>query len=208
MRHASVQGHGRRHRLGLSNERLEFLGDRVLGLAVAERLIRRFPDDPEGALSARHSVLVSEVTLAEVARGIDLGTALEIAPGQSNLDRDAPALLADALEAVIAAAYLDAGWEAASSIVGRLLEPRIEHVALPPRDAQSTLQERLQGRGQPLPRYEVLRVEGPDHKPSFEVRASLVGSGVSASARAPSKRAAEQAAAALLIERLDAAARP
>ncbi|HEX6143826.1 MAG TPA: ribonuclease III [Geminicoccaceae bacterium] len=201
--HASVQGRGRSRRRPLSNERLEFLGDRVLGLAVAESLMRRFPDDPEGALSARHSVLVSEVTLARVARGIDLGPALEVAPGQTNLDRDAPALLANALEAVIAAVYLDAGWPAAAAVVGRLLEGQIAAVTLPPKDPKSMLQERLQGEGLPLPRYEVVKVEGPDHAPSFEVRASLQGTEVSASAAAPSKRAAEQAAAARLIERLD-----
>lgn len=197
-----MQGRGRRRRRWVSNERLEFLGDRVLGLAVAERLIRHFPDDPEGALSVRHSALVSEVVLAEMAREIGLGEALRLAPGQVNLDRNAPALLADALEAVIAAVYLDAGWLVAAALVGRLIEPRLEAVTLPPKDPKSALQELLQGHGRPLPVYEVVRVEGPDHRPSFRVRASLKGSEVAESAEAASKRAAERAAAARLIERL------
>lgn len=205
--HSSVQGR-RRPRRGQSNERLEFLGDRVLGLAVAERLVRRFPKEPEGALSARHSTLVSEPTLAEVARTIDLGAALELAPGQTNLDPDAPALLADALEAVIAAVYLDAGWSAASELVGRLMEPRLKTVALPPKDPKSALQELLQGHGWPRPVYEVMKVEGPDHAPSFQVRVSLEGSATAASAEASSKRAAEQAAAAHLIARLQAEGLP
>jgi ribonuclease-3 len=206
--HASVQGRGRRRRRHVSNERLEFLGDRVLGLVVAERLVRTFPDEAEGALSARHSALVSEPTLAALAREIDLGQALQVAPGQSNLDPDAPALLADALEAVFAAVYLDGGWEAASEVVGRLIAPRVVSGALPPKDPKSALQEMLQGQGRPLPVYRVLQVEGPDHAPSFRVLAAVEGSDLSASAEASSKRAAERAAAARLIKRLEAEGLP
>jgi ribonuclease-3 len=199
--HASVRGRGRRPARPASNERLEFLGDRVLGLAVADSLIRRFPSEPEGALTPRLGALVSEPTLAEVARELDLGTVLEVAPGQSNLDRDAPALLADALEAVLAAVYLDAGFAAAANVVERLFAGRIATALAPPKDAKSTLQEWAQGQARPLPVYEVVRIDGPAHAPTFEVRAAL-GDERQATAVAGSKRAAEQAAAALLLEEI------
>lgn len=191
-----------RRRARRTNERLEFLGDRVLGLAVAELLIHRYPDDDEGALSPRLSVLVSEPVLAEVARALDLGSALTVARSEEEGGgRAKPAILADALEAVIGAIFLDGGWPAASEVVRRQFEPRLSTMLVPPRDAKSSLQEWTQARGLGLPVYEVLRAEGPPHAPTFEV-AVRVPAHEPVTARAASKRAAEQAAAEALIARL------
>jgi ribonuclease-3 len=195
--HSSATGPGRRVRR--TNERLEFLGDRVVGLAVAELLIRRYPHDPEGALSPRLSVLVSEPTLADVARKLGLGSWLEVAKGEETAGgRQRPAILADALEALIGAVYLDAGWEVAAALVRRCIEPRLETMALPPRDAKTTLQEWTQSRGLGLPDYRVTGTSGPAHAPTFEVAVSLAGHGC-ATATGGSKRAAEQAAAEQLL---------
>jgi ribonuclease III len=187
-----------------TNERLEFLGDRVVGLAAAELLIRRYPDEPEGALSSRLSGLVSEPALAEAARELGLGAWLEVARSEEEAGgRERPALLADALEAVMGAVYLDGGWEAAAAIARRCVEPRLETMVGPPRDAKTTLQEWTQSRGLGLPEYRVTGTSGPAHAPTFEVAASL-GELASATATGGSKRAAEQAAAEQLLARLSA----
>ena len=191
-----------------TNERLEFLGDRVVGLAVAELLIRRYPDEPEGALSSRLSGLVSERALAEAARELDLGAWLEVARSEEEAGgRERPAILADALEAVLGAVYLDGGWEAAAALVRRRVEPRLETMVGPPRDAKTALQEWTQSRGLGLPEYRVTRTSGPAHAPTFEIAASL-GDLASATATGGSKRAAEQAAAEQLLARLSAGSEP
>ena len=191
-----------------TNERLEFLGDRVVGLAVAELLIRRYPDEPEGALSSRLSGLVSERALAEAARELDLGAWLEVARSEEEAGgRERPAILADALEAVLGAVYLDGGWEAAAALVRRRVEPRLETMVGPPRDAKTALQEWTQSRGLGLPEYRVTRTSGPAHAPTFEIAASL-GDLASATATGGSKRAAEQAAAEQLLARLSAGTEP
>ena len=191
-----------------TNERLEFLGDRVVGLAVAELLIGRYPDEPEGALSSRLSGLVSERALAEAARELDLGAWLEVARSEEEAGgRERPAILADALEAVLGAVYLDGGWEAAAALVRRRVEPRLETMVGPPRDAKTALQEWTQSRGLGLPEYRVTRTSGPAHAPTFEIAASL-GDVVSATATGGAKRAAEQAAAEQLLARLSAGSEP
>lgn len=198
--HASMLGRGRRSRP--SNERLEFLGDRVLGLVIAARLIERFPKDPEGDLSRRQAALVRRETLAEIARDLDLGAWLEVARSEEEGGgRNNPAILADCLEAVIGALFLDGGLAAAEGFVRRQWEGRIEAMATPPRDAKTALQEWAQGRGLARPVYEVVRAEGPPHAPIFEVRVSLSDL-APLSASAPSKRAAEQAAADAMLRRL------
>ena len=202
--------HGSATRLGRkprrANERLEFLGDRVVGLAVAELLIRRYPDEPEGALSPRLSGLVSQPALAEAARELGLGAWLEVAPSEEEAGgRERPAILADALEALMGAVYLDGGWEAAAAIVRRCVEPRLGIMAGPPRDAKTALQEWTQSRGLGLPEYRVTSTSGPAHAPTFEVAASLADL-ASATATGGSKRAAEQAAAEQLLARLRAGA--
>jgi len=201
--HSSATKAGRRRRR--TNERLEFLGDRVVGLAVAELLIRRYPDEPEGALTPRLSGLVSEPALAEAARDLELGRWLQLARSEEQAGgRERPAILADALEALIGAVYLDGGWDSAAEVVRRCLEPRLETMVVPPRDAKSRLQEWAQARSLGLPRYEVVQTAGPDHAPAFEV-AVTVADLPPVRATASSKRAAEQAAAAALLARLEGA---
>jgi ribonuclease III len=197
--HASVAGRGKR--ATATNERLEFLGDRVLGLVIATLLLDRFTRDSEGALTRRHAALVRRETLAEIAAGLDLGAWLEVARSEEEVGRSKPAILADALEALIGAIYLDGGLAAAQAFIVRHWAERLENAGAPPRDAKSALQEWAQGRGLALPVYEVVASEGPAHAPAFEVRARLAD-GPAASATAPSKRAAEQAAAALLLASL------
>ena len=192
------------HRLD-DNQRLEFLGDRVLALAIADILHHRFPDEEEGALAKRHAQLVRRDALVEVARGIALGDHLRLAgSGRHDRDsRDAAGALADACEALIAALYLDGGLPAAAAFVRRAWEGMIAADDRPPRDPKTALQEWAQGRGDPLPKYAVVSREGPDHQPLFTVTASLKD-GRSATSSGASKRAAEQAAAADLLKRLGA----
>ena len=199
--HGSAIGSGRKRRR--TNERLEFLGDRVVGVAVAELLIRRYPDEPEGALTPRLSGLVSEPALAEAARELGLGALLQVARSEEQAGgRKRPAILADALEALIGAIYLDGGWETAAAIVRRCLEPRLETMVAPPRNAKSQLQEWTQARSLGLPRYELVQTAGPDHAPEFEVTVAIAER-PPVRATAASKRAAEQAAAAALLARLE-----
>jgi ribonuclease III len=181
-------------------DRLEFLGDRVLGLVIADLLWRRFESEPEGLLTRRLTHLVRRETLARVAEQIGLGRHLifshaEAASGAA----DNPGILADACEAVIAAIYLDAGFAAAAGFVLRWWEPLVAEMEGPPRDPKTALQEWAQARGAGLPLYQLVATDGPDHAPRFTVAASLVGGG-SATATASSKRTAEAGAAAALLE--------
>jgi ribonuclease-3 len=186
------------------NQRLEFLGDRVLGLVMAEALLAEDPEATEGQLAPRFNALVRKETCAEVAAEIDLGAVLRL--GRSEMlsgGRRKAALLGDAMEAVIAAVYLDAGFEAAQEMILRLWGARIRKVKADARDAKTTLQEWAQARGLPPPTYEQTARSGPDHQPLFEITARLQ-SGEAASAQAGSKRQAEQAAAKSLLQALTA----
>jgi ribonuclease III len=206
LREALTHGSTTVHRRWRTNERLEFLGDRVVGLAVAELLIRRYPHEPEGALSPRLSVLVSAPTLADAARELGLGSWLEVARSEEAAGgRQRQAILADAFEALIGAVYLDGGWEVAAELVRRWIEPRLETMALPPRAAKTALQEWTQSRGLGLPDYRVTGTSGPAHAPTFEVTVSLADI-ASATATGGSKQAAETAAAEQLLARLRASA--
>ncbi|MGE5268040.1 MAG: ribonuclease III [Thiohalocapsa sp.] len=205
------QGRRRARRMAAPRnfERLEFLGDRVLGLVVADRLWRRFEHEPEGDLTRRHAQLVRRETLAAVAAEIGLDRVIRMSPAEAAAGGTrSPAVLADALEAVIAAVYLDAGLDAgfaaAFALVERLWGPRIAAMAAPPRDPKTVLQEWAQGRGLPLPHYELVATSGPDHDRRFTIAVKVEGS-EEASATASSKRAAETAAAAALLERLNGA---
>jgi ribonuclease-3 len=183
-------------------QRLEFLGDRVLGLVVADLLWRRFEDEPEGLLSRRIGQLVCRETLAGVANALGLGPHLVLSPAEAAADAAAnPGILADALEALIAAIYLDGGFAAAAGFVRRWWEPLIAAMERPPRDPKTALQEWAQGRGLPLPSYALVATSGPDHALRFTVTASVAGA-EPAAATASSKRAAETLAAALLLARL------
>lgn len=203
----SRPGKGRRRRLGSAPpnyERLEFLGDRVLGLVVADLLWRRFANEPEGHLTRRLTQLVRREALARVAGEIGLGRYLRLSPAEaaSGAARN-PGILADVVEAVIAAIYLDGGLLAAFDFVERHWMPLIaEMQTMPPRDPKTTLQEWAQGRGLGLPDYRLVETSGPDHAPQFTVAVAVKGQ-EEASATAASKRAAETAAAAVLLEQLN-----
>ncbi|HVJ42794.1 MAG TPA: ribonuclease III [Dongiaceae bacterium] len=184
------------------NQRLEFLGDRILGLVVAEMLFRNFPHENEGALAKRLAALVRQDGLSRVAKSIDLGKYLIMSRGEiESGGRDNPASQADACEAVIGAIYLDAGLEPARDFIMRMWSPMMNRDAKPPQDSKTALQEWAQAGGLPLPSYDVLESSGPPHDPVFTVSVTVEGhSPTSASGR--SKRAAEQAAAAAFMTRL------
>ncbi len=185
-------------------ERLEFLGDRVLGLVVADYLWRRFEGEPEGDLTRRHTHLVRREALARVAQTIGLGRYVVLSRAEAAAGAASnPGILADACEALIAAIYLDGGFEAASAFVQRFWQPLIEEMEEPPRDPKTALQEWAQARGLALPAYELVATSGPDHAPQFTVVASVAGSD-RARATASSKRIAEARAAAMLLDRLAA----
>ncbi len=188
---------GRRH--GASYERLEFLGDRVLGLVVADMLYRSFPGESEGPLARRLAELARKEAIARVAESIDLGRHLVLSRGEEDGGgRQNPSLLADACEAVIGALYLDGGLEAARVFIEREWQPLLEENTRPPKDAKTALQEWAQGSGLPLPSYRIVASEGPPHDPVFEVEVEVAGRPpVTGSGR--SRRAAEQAAASALL---------
>ena len=187
---------------GRSNQRLEFLGDRVLGLVVAQALYERFPDEEEGALAPRLAALVRRDALARVARDIGLGGHVVMSQGEEVAGgRDNPSILADACEAVIAALYLDGGMEPAQRFIRRHWLALMEEDTAPPKDSKTELQEWAQGRGLALPDYTETGRRGPAHAPVFSVRVSVQGADPAA-ATGPSKRAAEQAAAAALLDRI------
>ena len=184
------------------NQRLEFLGDRVLGLVIADALLQADRQAAEGQIAPRFNALVRKETCAEIAREIDLGAVLKL--GRSEMKsggRRKDALLADAMEAVIAAVYRDAGLEAARTVVLSLWADKIENVRADARDPKTALQEWAQARGAPPPAYIELSRDGPDHQPVFTIEARL-STGESAQASAGSKRNAEQAAAKSLLEEL------
>lgn len=186
------------------NQRLEFLGDRVLGLVISEMLFQAFPNEDEGALARRLAALVKQDSLDIVGREIELGRYLILSRGEEDGGgRDNPATLADACESVIGALYLDGGLETARRFVERYWRPKMAAEAKPPQDAKTALQEWAQAAGLALPRYTVVKSEGPPHDPVFEVAVSVAGQ-EPASARGRSKRAAEQAAARSLLDRVGA----
>ncbi|HEY0212589.1 MAG TPA: ribonuclease III [Paenirhodobacter sp.] len=185
------------------NQRLEFLGDRVLGLTMAEALFRADRAASEGQLAPRFNALVRKETCADVARQIGLGDVLKL--GRSEMmsgGRRKEALLGDAMESVIAAVYVDAGFDAAQALVLRLWGDRISHVEDDARDAKTALQEWAQARGLPPPSYETIARQGPDHAPVFTIQVRLE-SGETEQATAGAKRQAEQAAAKALLQRLE-----
>jgi len=187
-----------------NNQRLEFLGDRVLGLIVAHLLIARFPNDDEGPLSRRHAALVRRETLAEIAGAYGLGDALTFARSEeAGNGRIKPSILADALEALIGAIYLDGGLQPAERFIQAQWEPHVQAMGKqPPRDPKTALQEWAQGRSLDLPVYTLTDTSGPAHAPRFEVEVSLSGF-PPMTANATSKRQAEQAAAKALLAKLD-----
>lgn len=187
---------------GNNYERLEFLGDRVLGLVMAELLYSLFPNEPEGHLAKRHAALVQGALLAVIAREINLGDSLILSEAErASGGADNENMLADGLEALIGALYLDAGLAPCQELIKRLWGDRVSILSNPPQDPKTALQEWAQGRGLPLPLYEVAERTGPDHAPAFTVRVTVQGF-APAAATGATRRAAEKESARILLEQL------
>lgn len=184
-----------------SNERLEFIGDRVLGLVMAEWLIERFPDEQEGKLGPRLAQLVSRPVLARIAVELGFREALDVAPHEERAGiRDAANVLADSVEAVLGAVYLDGGLEPARRFVRAAWNDVMTGQALPPKDPKTALQEWLLARGLSLPVYAIESSDGPSHAPHFVIRVAAAGR--TATGEAGAKRAAESLAASELLRQL------
>jgi len=191
-----------------NNERMEFLGDALVNLIVAEALHTRWPRADEGALTRARAALVRESALAEIARALEVGAALELGPGEMKTGghrRDS--ILADALEAVVAAIHLDSGFESCRAVVLPWFEPALGALAVGKveKDPKTRLQEWLQARQLGRPEYLLVETRGDDHERLFVVRCRLVEPEASAEGEGSSMRAAEQSAAAAVLARLEAA---
>ncbi len=184
-----------------SNERLEFLGDRVLGLVMAEWLIERFPGEQEGELGRRHAHLVSQKVIVTIAERIGLGALLSVAPGESRAGvRTKATVVSDATEALIGALYADGGLPPAKNFIRRAWAEVVDGQSAPPKDAKTALQEWFLARGETLPAYQLVAREGPPHDPAFTIgvrSGDHVGTGT-----AGSKRVAERLAAEDLLRKL------
>ncbi len=192
------------------NERLEFLGDSLLNCSVATLLYERFPQLPEGDLSRLRATLVNQASLSKVAAALDLGERLRLGEGELKSGGfRRPSILADALEALLGAVFLDAGFDAARGVVRTLLAERIEGAAAGPvdKDPKTQLQEHLQGRRLALPRYAVTHTVGEAHDQTFTVECRVDDLGIVASGQGPSRRAAEQLAAQGVLAQLEKPAR-
>lgn len=198
--HASFATNQRQQEGAPDYERLEFLGDRVLGLVVADILVRRFPKEKEGGLAPRLNALVRKDALALVAQEIELESFMRIGQGDNKQvnDRSRKAIIADACEAVIGALFLDGGLAPAQAFIQRYWGDRVSELDEIPRDAKTTLQEWAQARGLAPPVYELVDRSGPDHAPQFIMKAVLSGF-PEAQAKGSSKRSAEQAAAEAML---------
>jgi len=184
----------------VNNERMEFLGDRILNFTIADMLFKAFGDDDEGRLSKRHAALVKQETLAQVAEAIGLGEAIKLGKGENaSGGRQKATILSDAMEALIAAMYIDGGLEVAQTFILKNWLPLMHDVRL--KDAKSRLQELLQGHGQPLPEYRQETVKGEAHARTFvfKVITNTHGEGIG---EGSSKQAAQQAAASDLLEKI------
>ena len=185
----------------LTNERLEFLGDRVLGLSVADMLYVHFSAEPEGSLARRLAALVSRETLTEVAAQMSLQEHVQVGGSEGEGENRTASITANACEALIGAVYLDAGFVAAKDMIVRYWQPFMEAAVNPPKDPKTALQEWAQGQGLALPVYTLVESTGPAHSPEFKMSVTVEGHdpafGVGAS-----KRTATQIAAAALMERL------
>jgi ribonuclease III len=188
---------------GIENyERLEFLGDRVLGLVIAEILYRCFPFEKEGSLARRHSALACTETLAKIARDLDVpgivnASSAELASGGNKQDN----LLADCMEAIIGAIFIDKGYAPCQEVITSLWGDRIYTLSQPPVDSKTALQEWAQARGLPIPAYEIVERSGPDHAPQFKIRVTLQGI-EPIEAVGGTRRAAEKQVAQVMLDNL------
>lgn len=186
-----------------SNQRLEFFGDRILGLFVAEFLFEMFPNEPEGALAKRFSALVKRDTLLRVSKEMDLDLCLDLSDSEIDMGgRENPRNLADAMESLIAAMYIDGGKDIASNFIRNHWMPIAAEEATPPCDPKTMLQEWAQRGSRKLPEYVVVSKSGPPHAPIFEVEVRLIGFD-SARSKGSSKQFAEQSAAETMLINLN-----
>jgi ribonuclease III len=188
---------------GNNNERLEFLGDGVLNFIVAHQLYLRFAKLPEGDLSRLRAQLVKEATLAEIAFSLNIGDALKLGEGElKSAGWRRPSILADALEAIIGAVFIDGGYVAAEALVLKLFEQKLSHIdpKIIDKDAKSLLQEYLQGRKIELPDYNVLSIEGEAHAQTFKMQCTIEKLNITTVGEGTSRRIAEQSAAQLALE--------
>jgi ribonuclease-3 len=187
----------------VSYERLEFLGDRVLGLVMAEWLLEAFPTESEGAIAKRFAALVCKEALLEVADALNLSTHVRAHMGdRALLSRGQDGILADCCEALIAALYLDAGLDTARAFIRSYWQTQLTQRDRPPQDAKSALQEWAQARGYDRPEYTITHTTGPDHHPHFTVKVTLQGLEEDVIAAGTSKKQAEQRAAEQALRQL------
>lgn len=190
-----------------NNERLEFLGDSILGFIIGEELYRRFPEAREGELSRLRAGLVQRSTLADIARELQLGEHLILGSGElKSGGANRESILSDALEAVICALYLDAGLELCRRLVLRWFAGRLDEIGMlsPPKDPKTRLQEYLQSRKLKLPHYEVTQISGKDHQQVFSVSCDVAVLGKPVTGLGGNRREAEQRAAELALRALGA----
>ncbi len=183
-------------------ERLEFLGDTVLGLTISHFLFTQFPDESEGDLSKRRSALVCGRTLAEVAEEIHLGEFIQISENEEyNGGRHNPTILEDVVEALIGAVFIDGGFDAAQTLVNSLFTPFAEKYTTPPQDPKTGLQEWSQQQGLPIPDYKVVQQTGPSHAPTFVIEVHVKGCDP-VQGEGTNKRKAERVAAANMLNKI------
>lgn len=185
----------------VNNERLEFLGDRVLSLALAHAIYTRYPGESEGDLALRHAALARADVLAGIARAHGLSDDILVANGEQGGTARLDNVMADCLEALIGAVYLDQGYDVCARTVGALWADVMGDMTAPPRDPKTVLQEWVQGRGLPLPEYVEIGRTGPDHAPEFTIEVRVKGVSP-VSAIGPTRRAAEKAAAMKMMEHI------
>lgn len=193
-----------------NNERLEFLGDSILNFVIASELFAREPNESEGALSRLRASLVNRETLADIARGLDLGGYLHMGTGElKSGGRRRDSILSDALESVLGAVYQDSGYEACRALILRLFQDRLESLpsAHDLKDPKTRLQEHLQSTRRPLPSYAVTEVSGKAHEQTFSVECSIEGIDTVTQGVASNRRRAEQAAASAMLDALQTALR-
>lgn len=181
-------------------ERLEFLGDSVLGMVIAELLINKYPNEKEGELAKRQAGLVGGEALTEIGRKINIGRFIRMTQGEETMGgRENSSNIENALEAIIGAIYLDSGFDSAKGFINKHWEDLVENMKIPPKDPKTELQEWSQGRGLLIPDYKIVKTTGPSHSPFFEVQVTVEGLKPVVS-EGYSKKEAEKNAARLLLK--------
>lgn len=193
---------GKKSKRARSNERLEFIGDRVLGLIMAEWLLERYPNEQEGDLGPRHAHMVSKTVLTQIAAILKIHDAIHVASHEEKVGvHYIDSVIADAVEAILGAMYLDGGLEPVRKLVRKVWIDIMESQPLPPKDSKTALQEWLLAKGLPLPVYELVSQKGPSHTPVFVIR--VAADNVEGYGQGKNKRSAESAAAKDLLEKLN-----